>query len=463
MDSDSDKENYFSLYMKKKKNNEQKKDNFCSNKRFKNKSISSQKLNDDTKLKSALKLILESPDKKRKNKNAFSFVKSYLLNLHDSKNKNFHSTKNKNNTIEKRKTNNEKFNPNNLNDIKIYAISSPQNYQEKNYDNNRLDNNQKIEQLKNRIFNLMNIIDNFENNYIKSKKPLQIKEQFDKIKYKISPISSNVHIEKKPSKTCKNSDFDKIKKINYFKINDDINDNFAKTERMINIPEIKKLKNKNNKNIYAKLYEDFNNINNLESNNKNLTLTKRYNGRQHSAVNSGNTSDKNIAFVLLNRQKNKNNNKINKGTNMNNSSTFLKLISSNIISKNELKKINSNFANNKSKSMINKMKSNSSSNKTLYKNDKNENMDEKDKKKNIFKRRINYSNFINQKMKQNNIIERNKGTYLKQNMISKPKLSNKSNGCNTCFDINHNDNYVKNLLNKNNKSKSIDKNNLNII
>ena len=148
---------------------------------------------------------------------------------------------------------------------------------------------------------------------------------------------------------------------------------------------------------------------------------------------------------------------------MNNSSTFLKLISSNIISKNELKKINSNFANNKSKSMINKMKSNSSSNKTLYKNDKNENMDEKDKKKNIFKRRINYSNFINQKMKQNNIIERNKGTYLKQNMISKPKLSNKSNGCNICFDINHNDNYVKNLLNKNNKSKSIDKNNINII
>ena len=135
MDSDSDKENYFSLYMKKKKNNKQKKDNFPSNKRFKNKSISSQKLNDDTKLKSALKLILESPDKKRKNKYAFSFVKSYLLNLHDSKNKNFHSTKNKNNTIEKRKTNNEKFNPNNLNDIKIYAISSPQNYQEKNYDN----------------------------------------------------------------------------------------------------------------------------------------------------------------------------------------------------------------------------------------------------------------------------------------------------------------------------------------
>ena len=36
MDSDSDKENYFSLYMKKKKSDIQKKANFRSNKRFKN-------------------------------------------------------------------------------------------------------------------------------------------------------------------------------------------------------------------------------------------------------------------------------------------------------------------------------------------------------------------------------------------------------------------------------------------
>ena len=59
MDSDSDKENYFSLYMKKKKKNENKKEQFHSNKRYKNKSVSSQKIKDDSKIKSALKLILE--------------------------------------------------------------------------------------------------------------------------------------------------------------------------------------------------------------------------------------------------------------------------------------------------------------------------------------------------------------------------------------------------------------------
>ena len=79
MDSDSDKENYFSLYMKKKKKNENKKEQFHSNKRYKNKSVSSQKIKDDSKIKSALKLILESPEKRYKNKTAFSFIKSYLI------------------------------------------------------------------------------------------------------------------------------------------------------------------------------------------------------------------------------------------------------------------------------------------------------------------------------------------------------------------------------------------------
>ena len=161
---------------------------------------------------------------------------------------------------------------------------------------------------------------------------------------------------------------------------------------------------------------------------------------------------KNMAIIILNKQKNNSNN-INKNS-INNNSAFMKLISS------ELKKMNSNFAKNKSKSLVNKMNinSNSSSNKTLYKN---ENIDEKKQKQNIFKRRINYSNFINQKMKQNIIIHRNQGNYLKQNMANKSKNNNKSNGCNTCFDLNHNDNYVKNLLNKNGKSKSIDRSNLN--
>ena len=447
MDSDSDKENYFSLYMKKKKSESQKKGNFRSNKRLKNKCASSQKLKDGTNNKNSMKLLLESPEKKHKSKNAFSFVKSNLLNIKDNKNKNKHSTKNKNMTTEKQKMKNEKFNKS-TNDIKKYAISSPKNNYE--FNDNQKYENQKIEKLQNRIFNLMDIINNFENNFIKNKEPLQIKQQFDKIKYKITPIPLKLNLEKNQIKTCKNNNNNIADNINYFNNDNQI---LSKTERT-NYPQKGQI-SENNKSkiayVYSKLFEDFKNINfNLD--NKNIIHTKRINGmRQHSAMNQRISSDKNMAIVILNKQKNNNNN-INKNT-VNNNSAFMKLISS------ELKKMNSNFAKNKSKSLVNKMNinSNSSSNKTLYKN---ENIDERKKKQNIFKRRINYSNFINEKMKQNIIIHRNQANYLKQNMVNKSKVNNKSNGCNTCFDLNHNDNYVKNLLNKNNKSKSIDRSNL---
>ena len=444
MDSDSDKENYFSLYMKKKKSDSQKKGNFRSNKRLKNKCASSQKLKDSTNNKNSMKLLLESPEKKHKSKNAFSFVKSNLLNIKDNKNKNKHSTKNKNMTTEKQKMKNEKFNKS-TSDIKKYAISSPKNNYE--FNENKKNDNQKIEKIQNRIFNLMDIINTFENDFIKSKKPLQIKQQFDKIKYKITPIPLKLNLEKNINKAYKNNITDST---NYF--NNDYQ-NISKTER-INYPPKEISENSKNKiaYVYSKLFDDFKNINfNLD--NKNIIHTKRTNGmRQHSAMNQRISSDKNMAIIILNKQKNNSNN-INKNS-INNNSAFMKLISS------ELKKMNSNFAKNKSKSLVNKMNinSNSSSNKTLYKN---ENIDEKKQKQNIFKRRINYSNFINQKMKQNIIIHRNQGNYLKQNMANKSKNNNKSNGCNTCFDLNHNDNYVKNLLNKNGKSKSIDRSNLN--
>ena len=444
MDSDSDKENYFSLYMKKKKSDSQKKGNFRSNKRLKNKCASSQKLKEGTNNKNSMKLLLESPDKKHKSKNAFSFVKSNLLNIKDNKNKNKHSTKNKNMTTEKQKMKNEKFNKS-TSDIKKYAISSPKNNYE--FNENKKNDNQKIEKIQNRIFNLMDIINTFENDFIKSKKPLQIKQQFDKIKYKITPIPLKLNLEKNINKAYKNNITDST---NYF--NNDYQ-NISKTER-INYPPKEISENSKNKiaYVYSKLFDDFKNINfNLD--NKNIIHTKRTNGmRQHSAMNQRISSDKNMAIIILNKQKNNSNN-INKNS-INNNSAFMKLISS------ELKKMNSNFAKNKSKSLVNKMNinSNSSSNKTLYKN---ENIDEKKQKQNIFKRRINYSNFINQKMKQNIIIHRNQGNYLKQNMANKSKNNNKSNGCNTCFDLNHNDNYVKNLLNKNGKSKSIDRSNLN--
>ena len=439
MDSDSDKENYFSLYMKKKKSDIQKKANFRSNKRFKNQCASSQKLKGEN--KNSNKLLLESSEKSHQNKNTFSFVKSYLINL-ENKNKMRHSTKNINIQIEKQKIKTEKFNKSSS-DIKKIAISIPKNEHE---NDNKKDNNQKIEKLKNRIFNLIDIINDFENNFIKSKKPLQIKEQFDKIKYKIPP--------KKLKLNNNNKNIDKIENINIE------NENFSKTERLNYASKEKLLKNKNNKisYVYTKLFEDLNNINNLEEN-KNIIHTKRTNGmRQHSAVNPRISSDKNFAIILLNRQKD---NSINNKKKINNNSTFLNLISSNLIIKNELKKVSSNFTKNKSKSLVNKMNinSHSSSNKTLY--NQNENLDEKEKKKNIFKRRINYSNFINQKIKQNIIIQRNNGSYLKQNTINKSIINNKSKECNTCFDANHNDNYIKNMLNKNNKSKSIDKSNLN--
>jgi len=439
MDSDSDKENYFSLYMKKKKSDIQKKANFRSNKRFKNQCASSQKLKGEN--KNSNKLLLESSEKSHQNKNTFSFVKSYLINL-ENKNKMRHSTKDINIQKEKQKIKTEKFNKSSS-DIKKYAISSPKNEHE---NDNKKDNNQKIEKLKSRIFNLMDIINDFENNFIKSKKPLQIKEQFDKIKYKIPP--------KKLKLNNNNKNIDKIENINIE------NENFSKTERLNYASKEKLIKNKNNKisYVYSKLFEDLNNINNLDEN-KNIIQTKRTNGmRQHSAVNPRISSDKNFAIILLNRQKD---NSINNKKKINNNSTFLNLISSNLIIKNELKKVSSNFTKNKSKSLVNKMNinSHSSSNKTLY--NQNENIDEKEKKKNIFKRRINYSNFINQKIKQNIIIQRNNGSYLKQNMINKSIINNKSKECNTCFDANHNDNYIKNLLNKNNKSKSIDKSNLN--
>ena len=102
MDSDADKENYFSLYMKRRKNDNKKKGIFVQ-KRVKNKYASSQKLKVGTNNKNSMKLLLESPDKKHKNKNAFSFVKSNLINIKDNKNKNKHSTKNKNMTTKNKK------------------------------------------------------------------------------------------------------------------------------------------------------------------------------------------------------------------------------------------------------------------------------------------------------------------------------------------------------------------------
>ena len=88
----------------------------------------------------ALNEKIANLEKKTKNKNTFSFVKSYLINFKDNKNnknnknKNRHSVNDKNIITEKQKLKNEKFNKS-TNDINKYKITSPRN----NYCENKAD------------------------------------------------------------------------------------------------------------------------------------------------------------------------------------------------------------------------------------------------------------------------------------------------------------------------------------
>ena len=419
MDSDSDKENYFSLYMKRKKNDSKKKPNFRSNKKIKNNCISNPKIKEDN--KNNIKLFLESSEKK--NQNAFSFIKSYLFNFQSpEKTKKENEQQKKKMSIDKQKIktvrgnkssadiNNRKNNKKNC-DIKV-------NYEGPNDKNNSIDlksnnnNNydKKIDILKNRIFNLMNVIDDFEKDYINNIKPIQIKEQLNKINFKI--ISHNIQINKN---------------------NKNINEELYMTERA-NYNQNRKLKNSNKKD-YIKLEEDLE-ICNYDNN----LLTKRINISKKSfrAV-SSKASDKNKPINLLNNKQ---------YSNKYNNSSFNKFIS-NSSSKNDLNKTYYNMIKNKGPTFIKQI--NSNSNKELQ-NEKNK------KESNIFKRRINYSNFINQKMKQN-IIHRNQESYLKPNEINKAiysyNNSNNINGSPVQLAINNNY-YNPDLFINNNKSTSIE-------
>ena len=419
MDSDSEKENYFSLYMKRKKNDSKKKSNFRSNKKIKNNCISNQKLKEDN--KNNIKLFLESSEKK--NKNAFSFIKSHLFNFQSpEKIKKETELPNKNGSIDKQKIkavkgkrssadityrkNNKKYS-----DGKVLcdAMNDKNNSIDLNYNSNN-NYDKKIDILQNRIFNLMNVIDNFEKDYINNNKPIQIKEQLNKINFKI--ISNNIQINKD---------------------NKNINEPLYMTER-VNYNQNRKLKNTNKKD-YIKLKEDLE-ICNYDNN----ILTKRINTSKKSyrAV-SSKASDKNKSIILLNHKQ---------YSNKYNNSSFIKLLS-NSSSKNELNKTYYNANKNKAPTFIKQINSNSNN---VFQN-------EKDKKESsIFKRRINYSNFINQKMKQN-IVHRNQESYLKQNAINKSRYSynnsNNSNGCPAQLAIN---NYYNPdlFINNNNKSTSIE-------
>jgi len=371
MNSHSEKENYFLLYMKKRKNENKKRINFCSCKKVKNNYVSIQKLKDNNKKRD--KLLLEFSEKK--NKTNVSLIKSYLFSFNDSeKNKNGYVPRIKKLAIDKQKLKNERINKTpkyiktkeiinkNKNKYNNHMINEKNNliYLNSNikYNNN---NEQKIETLKNRIYNLIDIIDNFEKNYINNTEPLQIKEQLNNnIKYK---IVSPIHQHK-----------DKINKnynINY------INEHSYATEGINYNQKQQKLKFQNN---YIKLNED---MNICECYDKKLLTKKITSSNKKTRTISSKIKDKNKIIMLKYKQNIKKTNIINNSNN----STLAKLFLSNSSSVEELN------TNNKNKAIYLNEKSNSNS----YTNKK---LNEKNKKEDtLFKRRINYCNFINQKMK----------------------------------------------------------------
>ena len=318
MDSDSEKENYFSLYMKKKNNKNKKKANNCSDKKVKKNCASIQK-SKDNKSKN-IKISLEPSDKKIINE--FSLAKSYLFNFQNQeKIKKDTSRGIKNMTIEKNKLKNIRINKSSAYIRSIMKTNKKiinNKYKGIGYkvndagiSNNHYDN--KIDKLKNKIYDLMNIIDNFENVYIKNDQALEIKNQLSKIN------------------------------INLFGTN------------RVNYSSYKKLNNNN----YIKLNEDLDICNYYDYDYDNKVLTKRENSnkKKQRPISSKIPNEKKLVEML------------NYKLNDNNNSVFMKLIS-NSSSKNELKNINCNAYKLKGKNFNVSSLSNKSSIKN--KNDKND-------------------------------------------------------------------------------------------
>lgn len=402
MDSDSEN-NYFSLYMKRRKKYIKNTTNFKKEKKLNNSCIFTQNLKKENKKKA--KLFLESSEKKKKS--TFSFIKSYNFQIPDKnlksngrtvkdltsylqnvkrENSNMSSAEIKCHRKTSRKINEGKYSNNIVNN------KNKSSYLSRNNNNNY---NNRIEKLKTRISNLINIIDNFEKDFIYSNKPIQIKEQLNKINFKIIPNNIDQNNNKK-----------------------NINENLLTNDKVLYIHN-KKPKNIVNKD-FIKLNDELDIYNYCEYDNKNKILTKRINARkeQQRKVNKK-YSYKDKALTSLNyKQNNKNNN---------NNSTATKLISSYSCLKNLINKVNYNKNKNNGATFNNQASSNSSSNKTLHKKEK------KIKENNIFKRKINYNNFINQKIKQNNITLRNQETNLNKKIKNKSKYCEKNsintNGC----------------------------------
>jgi hypothetical protein len=264
MDSDSEKENYFSLYMKRKKNENKKKENYDSNKKLKKDNSSLQTIKEEHKKR--VKLLLESSEKK--NKSTFSFIKSYLFNFQEQDKKG-HRAGLKNFVIDKQKLKNVRVNKsstdinrqaniNKGNDKKIEYEKYENELSSKHKNGKATITNNKIENLKNRIFNLMNIIDDFEKEYIYNSKPVEIKDQLNKINMNMNIISHNMQLNKKNKNNC-----------------NIINDKHFITDRT-NYNQNKNIKN--NKKNFMKLNEDLDICNYYDNDNK--ILTQRINSNK---------------------------------------------------------------------------------------------------------------------------------------------------------------------------------------
>jgi hypothetical protein len=250
----------------------------------------------------------------------------------------------------------------------------------------------------------MNIIDDFEKEYIYNSKPVEIKDQLNKINMNMNIISHNMQLNKKNKNNC-----------------NIINDKHFITDRT-NYNQNKNIKN--NKKNFMKLNEDLDICNYYDNDNKILTQRINSNKKKKTRAISSKIIDKNKTIIMINYKQNNNN----------------------------LNNLNNFYKNNKGQNYFNKLSSNSSSNKTLYSNMKNKSQ----KEICIFQRKINYSNFINQKM-QKNIIHRNQES-LKNNKIDKSRYSfcNCNFNGNIPLDVNNKINYAK-LLTGSNKSNSIGK------
>ena len=436
MEIDSDRENYFSLYMRKKKNvSVQKKpylDTRQDNKKIKNTCCSIQRIKNDKKLHN---ILLESSEKKPKS--TFSFIQSYLYN-NSGEFENYSKKKSaiKNIVIEKTKN---RFNNNNRSCSDLCSRSKNKNFSTKILNDcwSNSNYNKNIDNIENRISNLMIVIDNFEKEYLYSTKQLQIKEQLKKI---------NTNIK------------------SYNKFEKDINKKFFNGRKF--------LEDNNNNQLYNyyNINKDF-----LTGTNQNTKKIK-----MHRSISSTGNEKTSIHTIFVNKNKNnstsaivintnsnmhKNNKKIIYNNNIN-KLNFIQMISSSCFSSknsnnNTLKNNFSPTAYNMHKSRVIINSHHTSSTKILPKNNfVNTNINfnnNKIKEESIFKRRINYSNFINQKLKQN-IIYRNQEFSNKQNTSNKIRYSfvKKSNGNNNIINTNTNANTNRNNIYNN----SIELNNM---